>query len=692
MKEIYDYTNRFLRRDGKPWLPVMGEFHFSRCRPEFWEEELLKIQAGGVSIVSTYLIWIHHEEERGRFDFTGCRDLRRFLQTAKNVGLSVFLRLGPWVHGEVRNGGFPDWLVRLGEEIRLRSDDPGYLALVRAYWTRAAEQAAGLMWKDGGPVIGIQIENEYGHVGGQRGEPGEAHMRTLAGLARELGFETPYCTATGWGGAVTGGLLPVMGGYCEAPWADTSAELPANPNYVFSHTRNDAMIACDYGMEDSLSFDCRKFPYLTAELGGGLQVTRRRRPVASGRDIGAMSLVKLGSGAAMLGYYMYHGGSNPEGKLSTLQESRAAGAPNDLPEINYDFNAPIRQYGTISDTYKELRLLAMFTRDFGDDLAALPAEIDPEGVDAEDPHTLRTAWRHDGTHGYVFVNNYQRRRAMDAHTDVVLHGRCSDPVEFPAIQVQPGDCFFFPYNLPLGDAVLRSALASPLCRLDGGETPVWVFYGDRPPQFSWKGGKSASVLQITRSQALDASKVRLDRDYLVLADHFVWVQDGSLVVTGGPDTEIRAFPALREPPAGFSFTRMDGAFAVYRRVIGIPPADASLRLISCGTDAAVYQISMEYPESASRNVKSCDWLLTIGFSGESMELFCGDKKINDYFYTGQPALLSLRYFDFPDSVTAVVHALREDDGRKIFLESRPPMVDGRACRIGSVNLSGLFTL
>ena len=81
-----------------------------------------------------------------------------------------------------------------------------------------------------------------------------------------------------------------------------------------------------------------------------------------------MSLTKLGSGVGLLGYYMYHGGSNPDSKLSTLQESRATGYLNDLPEINYDFNAPIRQYGTISDNYREIRLLA-FLQDFGADLA-----------------------------------------------------------------------------------------------------------------------------------------------------------------------------------------------------------------------------------------------------------------------------------------------------------------------------------
>ena len=110
---------------------------------------------------------------------------------------------------------------------------------------------------------------------------------------------------------------------------------------------------------------------------------------------------------------MYHGGSNPKGKSTPLQESRDTGFPSDLPVINYDFNAPIRQYGQISDAYREVRLLAMFLKDFGEDLAQLKPEVSPVGVRPENTQTLRTAWRHDETHGYVFFNNYQRNKVME---------------------------------------------------------------------------------------------------------------------------------------------------------------------------------------------------------------------------------------------------------------------------------------
>lgn len=723
MSTSYGFTTKYLTKDGQPWFPVMGEIHFSRYRAELWEESLRKMKAGGLSIASVYVIWIHHEEVEGKFNFTGSRNLRGFLEAAKKVGISVFLRLGPWVHGEARNGGFPDWLQAKRDTIDLRSDDPAYLAYVKRLWKQVYEQAKGLLYKDGGPVIGVQIENEYGHVGGYRGEKGEQHMRTLTAMAREIGFDLPLCTATGWGGAVTGGLLPVMGGYCEAPWDQSITEIAPNSNYVFSHIRNDSLIASDHHVDDTVTFNQDDFPYLTAELGGGLQVTQHRRPIATGTDIGAMSLTKLGSGVGLLGYYMYHGGSNPDSKLSTLQESRATGYANDLPEINYDFNAPIRQYGTISDTYREIRLLAYFLQDFGNDLAVLPADIDPEFVKPGDTHTLRVSVRHDDTHGYVFVNNYQRRLTMDAHKDVVLEGKTKgEPVRFPKTDIASGEYAFYPYNMKLKNAVLVSALATPLCKLSCKDEDVYVFYGDKDPQFTWKD-TPAKVLMLSRKEALSAAKVM---GYLVLSDDFVWEEDGALKVVGDTETIIRTFPKLSKDvlPADFKEIGSEGAFTVYKRSqvnnanvqasvsfakSAQTPEEFSGKLVnSCGQpvafkgDEKVYEINVQYgreSKAQTNGVRSdhlvgkdridgYDCILAFDYVCESMDLYVNGRKVNDYFYTGQKAVFSLGYFDFPTTITAVLHPLHEGD--HIYLQEWPKMEAGMACRIDAITIEEKF--
>ena len=162
---LWQVDNLSFLKNGKRFLPVMGEFHFSRYEPEDWEEELLKMKAGGVGIVATYVFWIHHEEKKGEWDFTGCRNLRGFLEACKRADMPVWLRIGPWAHGECRNGGFPDWLAQ-DKTMQVRTNDPAYLKLVEAFYQKVGEQAAGMMCKDGGPIIGIQLENEYGHCGG----------------------------------------------------------------------------------------------------------------------------------------------------------------------------------------------------------------------------------------------------------------------------------------------------------------------------------------------------------------------------------------------------------------------------------------------------------------------------------------------------------------------------------------------
>lgn len=692
----FSITRQYMTYDGKPWFPVMGEMHYSRYREDLWEESLRKMKAAGVQIVSSYMIWIHHEEIEGEFDFTGCRDLHHFMECCKKVGIYSFLRVGPWVHGECRNGGFPDWLQnKVGLE--LRSNDPEYLRYVERYWKQLYEQVKGFLYRDGGPVIGLQIENEYGHVGGFTGEKGEQHMRTLQKMAKEIGFDVPLYTATGWGGAVIGDCIPVMGGYCEAPWDQSTGELSANTNYVFSHERNDALIACDHHVEDAVTFDEASFPYLTAELGGGLQVTAHRRPVATGPDIGAMSLVKMGSGAGLLGYYMYHGGSNPDGKLTTLQESKETGYANDLPEINYDFNAPIRQYGTISDSLKEIKLLAYFLRDFGEDMAALPAEIQDERIKPEDLQTLRVSCRHDETHGYVFFNNYQRRRTMAEHKQVILKGNCGEEtVTFPVFDLKDKEYGFFPYRMKLGEAVLKSALATPLCRLAAGEQETYVFYGDRNPFYEWETKEHADILHLTRKEALNAWRVTTDQDYLILSDNYVWEQEGEIYFTVTPGQRILSYPALKTLPQGMKEEGTEGRFHVY--LMEEKKAPVQIHMEECcdaqaagvvrengshsdGEESHDYKITISYDRPLDRK-KGEDFLLYITYDGNGMEIEIEGKKVNDYFYTGQQAVFSLGYFNFPQVLAITVLPLKE--GAPVFLEKLPEFQNGTACRIREI--------
>lgn len=164
----YGFNSRYLTRDGKPWFPVMGEIHYSRVKREDWKSELYKMKAGNVSVISTYVIWIHHEEIEKEYDFSGNRNLHEFVKAIKETGLKMILRIGPWSHAEVRNGDFPDWLLK--KEYEPRTNDYRYFEEVRRFYNKIFEQVDGFLHKDGGPIIGVQIENEYGHCGGLTGE------------------------------------------------------------------------------------------------------------------------------------------------------------------------------------------------------------------------------------------------------------------------------------------------------------------------------------------------------------------------------------------------------------------------------------------------------------------------------------------------------------------------------------------
>ncbi|MGN1346339.1 MAG: beta-galactosidase, partial [Eubacteriales bacterium] len=302
-------TNRMLLKNGTPVLPVMGELHYSRVPAECWKEELQKMKDGGVDIVASYVFWIHHEESKGCFDFSGNRNLRRFVELCHEVGLDFCLRIGPWAHGECRNGGFPDWLQEECPDT-LRSSDEPYIGYVRRFLCAVAEQVRGL------PLIGIQVENEMTY----RPE----YLEEIRKIVLETGLHAPLLTATGWGQArLPETLLPMFGGYPEAPWEGHTRPLAPNNNYLFSYQREDSQIGSDLlkaGLPSADKYEGR-FPYLTCEVGGGNQVTYHRRPFFTARDIEALVLCKIGSGVNLLGYYMYHGGINPVGK-TTMQESR----------------------------------------------------------------------------------------------------------------------------------------------------------------------------------------------------------------------------------------------------------------------------------------------------------------------------------------------------------------------------------
>lgn len=503
-----------LRLDDRPWTPVMGEFHYARYPENEWREELLKMKAGGIDVVASYVFWIHHEEAEGEFDWSGRRNLRHFIETARDIGLKAIVRCGPWCHGEVRNGGLPDWILKKGWQTR--SHDTNYIAKVEILYGEIASQLNGLLWKDGGPVIGIQLENEfYG--------PAE-HLLELKRLARQAGLDVPLYTRTGWPSLRTampfGEIAPLYGVYAEGFWDRELTSMPETykDGFFFSRLRADKAIASDIlGQAQAKDDrDVEKHPYLTCEIGAGMMSSYHRRIVVYPMDAESTTLVKLGSGSVSPGYYMYHGGENPDGKQTTLMESQATGYWNDMPVKNYDFQTALGEYGQIRPQYHSLRRLHLFLQEWGPQLATMPATMpDQRPSGRNDLKTLRWCVRSDGTNGFIFVNNYQRLQTLPAKTNAQFKINLSaGGVTFPEhpVTIPPGDCFFWPFNLDLGKGVrLAWATAQPITAIDDGELRT-VFFAETaniPAQFAFVDGMG---LKTTANLATSGNGQTIVRD------------------------------------------------------------------------------------------------------------------------------------------------------------------------------------
>lgn len=471
-------NNRYATLDGTPWFPVMGEFHYTRTPAAQWESELRKMKSAGIGVVASYVIWNHHEEVEGTFDWLERRNLRQFVALCAKVGLDVVVRIGPWAHGEVRYGGVPDWVV---DSMPARGNDPQYLAYVARLYGQIGQQLCGLLWKDGGPVIGVQLENEYNLRGpGQ----GAAHISEMKRLAIENGIDAPFYTVTGWDGAVypAGEVTPVFGGYADEPWARSTKELPPKETHAF---RFATRVSGDLGAQTAshgqgtADLEIDRTPFFGAEYGPGLPFMYRRRPVVSPDDIAAMLPVQIGSGVNLLGYYMFHGGRNPQGR-TWLQESTGSGGYNDTTWINYDFQAPLGPDGQQRPVLTYLRPFHLFLQSFGATLAPMTVRR-PDQVPANpaDLATPRFAVRSNGASGFVFVNNHVRQYAAAEHRDVQLAVKLpGETLVFPArpVTIADGDYFIWPFNLDLDGVNLRHASVQPVTRIDAGKEGIlYVF-------------------------------------------------------------------------------------------------------------------------------------------------------------------------------------------------------------------------
>ncbi len=713
-----DVNNLYITIDGKPVLPVSGEMHFSRYPHQFWEEELMKMKACCITVIATYIFWIHHEEVKDVFDWSGDRDLRAFVQLCAKHGLLVFLRLGPFCHGECRNGGIPDWMW---ESKIKRTADPAFLERTRILYREISKQVDGLLFKDGGPVAMVQLENEM--CDGEKGIP---YMRALKQIAKEVGIDVPIYTATGWGNASIpqGELIPTFGGYPESPW-DMSFKpygTDHSKNFFFTPERDDGFIDNMAVVNDAERSKYRH-PYLTCEVGPGIQVTYHRRPVIKPADVLSLAIVKLASGANMIGYYVFQGGTNPVGKLSTMEEN--IGRPSMLiyPTYSYDFQAPLGEFGQVRRSYHLYRLLHLFLGEFGNRLAtmtpALPTTYPRHLGDADTP---RAAVRAGGSAGFVFFNNHDRYnpRMHDMPGVSFEIEAAGETISFPAqpITLKKGLFGILPFNLDVNGVVFHHATAQPITTIGNDkECTIFFFQLDGiQPEFTFIEASVETVCilagmdgKIQRSGGLvDVTGLKPSRDVQIRAvstngrkanvvlldpgdaDHFwkgnAWGQERAIIasmnvyfsndeavlygVVAG-DATLSVYPAsdLVLAAEGTPLdAAADGLFTKYAFRRPKTSSRVDITVVPDSDDPGSWQV--EIPRNA---LDGCnDLFMAIDYVGNSATLYVNGKAVADDFYTGVPWIVGIKRWALSILSTGArltVTPLEVDDD--IYLEKWP---------------------
>jgi beta-galactosidase len=673
-------TSRYLSRDGVPVIPVSGELHYSRVPRARWAERLRQMKAGGVTVVATYVFWLHHTPQRGETRFDGNLDVAAFVDLAVETGLDVVLRIGPWCHGESRNGGFPDWVQHA--PVRHRTDDPAYLELVTEWFGEIAAAVGDRF----GRILGIQLENEL------YDQP--QHLVTLKRLAREAGMAAPLWTATAWGGAdlPAGEVLPLYGGYGDGFWVD--ADAPWDPtfrdHYFFSHVWDDAGIGADVRRAQAIEAasggprtPSEEFPPATCELGGGMATAYHRRPRPAALDVAAIAHCKIGNGSAWQGYYMYAGGTNPG---PDLHESHATGYPNDIARLGYDFHAPIGEAGTLAPSHAELRRQHAFLSAFGHRLAEMPSSLpDVRPTDVEDSAALRWALRSDGESGFLFLSWHQPHFPLPAHRGARFKVALDNSViEFPSkpIDIPPGTLARWPLNLTAGGTTITWATASALTLLPG-DVPTLVLIAE--PGIDVEIAASERVQTVTpgltpvRFGGLDVLVLPAEtagsawvtedggRRLLLTDDELQWDASGTLTVKASKPADVRlydptigAFTAVTVPQSTAPILQpvtveqlRPAAPTVpvsYGKHDGRPSAPSPETLDEL---AAVYRLHL--PDFAAD--PSRDPLLHITWAGDVGELRIDGHPVTDRYWDGAVWTVNLTDAGYRPGAQVTLHLL-----------------------------------
>ncbi|KAH7971089.1 hypothetical protein HPB49_018645 [Dermacentor silvarum] len=316
-----DYENDRFLKDGEPFRYISGSMHYFRVPRPYWRDRMDKMRMAGLNALQTYVEWSGHEPEPGQFNFAGGYNLEDFLDTAADVGLLVILRPGPYICSERDNGGLPYWLRRIDAQVRCRSSGASYMAAVARWLDVLLPKVKPYLYKNGGPILTVQVENEYGNLG----PCDKTYLQSLvAQFKRHLGedavlFFTDYPTDKAYECDLANGPL-------------VTADIGATVNVTH--------------MFDIVRRNMRKGPLVVTEYYPGWMDNWGKRHARVDQRAFLKTFETILMMNASVNVYMFHGGTN----------FGFANGADPIPEpTSYDFEAPLNESGDPTETYYAIR-------------------------------------------------------------------------------------------------------------------------------------------------------------------------------------------------------------------------------------------------------------------------------------------------------------------------------------------------
>ena len=324
---VIDYDNNCFLKDGQPFRYISGCLHYFRVPRFYWKDRLMKMKAGGLNAVQTYIAWNIHEPVHGQYNFEGDADLVSFIELANSVGLLVIVRAGPYICAEWEFGGYPAWLVKNTTIILRSTDNQQFLNYVESWMSVLLPKLKPLLYSNGGPIISVQVENEYGYYFACD----HNYLRFLEAVFRQyLGYDVILFTVDGDSeSSLKCGNIPSL--YATVDFGSTT-----DPEEAFAVMRK---------------FSPRG-PLVNTEYYPGWLDRWSVPHQTSPAEAVAKTLDKMLSMNASVNFYMYEGGTN-FGFMNGAGYSSSNGL---LPSItSYDYDAPLTEAGDTTTKFHILR-------------------------------------------------------------------------------------------------------------------------------------------------------------------------------------------------------------------------------------------------------------------------------------------------------------------------------------------------